>query len=482
MQVIEGLKPESVWNYFYQISQIPRGSKNEKAIGEYVMNIATKLNLEAKMDEVGNVLVSKSSHKNCINSPSVVLQSHLDMVCEKNKNTEHDFLKDPIKMKRTGDWMGADGTTLGADNGIGVALQLAIMEDKDLIHGPLEFLFTIDEETGLTGAKFLKKGWVASNIMINLDSEEEGIFYIGCAGGNDTEIKLTLEYEAPPEGYQAFVLRVEGLRGGHSGCNIGEERANALKLLTRVLWEVTEKHEVRLTHIEGGDKHNAIPREAEAVIHVPSSKVNDLKSIVNNYQTIFLSEFKGIESEISLTLTSDNSSKVIKKDIAHRLLSMLYVMPHGIVSMSHDIAGLVETSTNLAAIKLNNSEMTILTSQRSSVSSRLEDITNQVQSAGDLSGFSVARHEGYAGWQPNIDSPILKTAIASYEKLFGQKPKVTAIHAGLECGVIGSKFPQMDMISMGPSMEGVHSPVERIYIPSVDKFYTYLCELLQNIK
>lgn len=516
---IQGLKPERVWEYFYEISQIPHGSKNEKAIREYVISVANKLNLETKQDDVGNIVVLKPASKDvspvitlqsemmtsedaCPTSyPVIILQSHLDMVCEKNKDVVHDFLKDPLKLKRDGDWLSADGTTLGSDNGIGVAISLALMEAKNLVHGELEFLFTIDEETGLTGAKALKEGFINSNILINLDTEDDGVFYIGCAGGKDTGIIIDLEFEDVDSSYYPYLLKLQGLQGGHSGANIGEGRANALKLLTRVLWDAYYEKRLffRLKQIEGGDKHNAIPREAEAIVYIHSRHVNDFKQIITNFENIFSEEFKGIESNIKINLVEyrDTSSKVMTKDLQHTILNMLYTMPHGVISMSHDIPDLVETSTNLAAIKLNGNYMNILTSQRSSVATRLKDISNQIEAVVKLTTEAIKykdeqlgvqksrliagiKHgEGYPGWKPNLDSKVLKIAIETYEKMFGKKPEVKAIHAGLECGIISEKFPAMDMISMGPSMQGAHSPAERIYIPSVEKFWNYLLELLK---
>ena len=497
---IQGLKPESIWEYFYQITQIPHGSKNEKAIREYVRSVANKLNLESREDEAGNIVVLKPASKDCSDYPLVTVQSHLDMVCEKNKDVVHDFLKDPLKLKRDGDWLSAEGTTLGSDNGIGVAISLAIMEDKNLAHGPLEFLFTIDEETGLTGAKALKKGFINSNILINLDTEDEGVFYIGCAGGKDTEIIIDLEFEDADSSYSPYLIKLQGLKGGHSGSDIGLGRGNAVKLLTRVLWAAhyDRRHVFRLKQIEGGDKHNAIPREAEAVIYIYSRHINDFKQLIKELENTFTEEFKGVENNINITLTEykDTDAKVLIKDLQPAILNMLYAMPHGVISMSHDIADLVETSTNLAAIKLNGNYMNILTSQRSSVASRLKDTSNQIESIVRLtteaikfkedhqkSGLiaGIKHGDGYPGWKPNLDSKLLKTATAIYEKMFAKKPEIKAIHAGLECGIIGEEFPSMDMISMGPSMQGAHSPAERIYIPSVEKFWGYLLELLKSI-
>lgn len=478
---IEGLKPELVWKYFAEISKIPRGSKNETAIINYVLETAKKLGLEAKKDRIGNVAVTKPASSGKENVPTVVLQGHLDMVCEKNKDKIHDFSRDPIELIREGNIIRANGTTLGADNGIGVAISLAIMEDKSLVHGPLEFLFTVDEETGLTGAQNLQSDFLKGKILINLDSEEEGALYVGCSGGQDTIGTLSIEWENAPEDYSAFTISITGLRGGHSGLDINAGRANALKLLNRVLWNLNEKLDLRISKFEGGSKRNAIPREAEAVICIPKDKSAFVKSEIQNFQNLFAIEYAKVDSGVKLTITETSKSKVLKKNDSNKLLNLLYSLPHGVVAMSADIPNLVETSTNLAIINFNENNIVIATSQRSSVESCKKDIVYQVSSVFRLAGAKVENTDGYPGWKPNLNSKILSISKDIYKKLFGKEPEIKAIHAGLECGIIGEKFPGMDMISMGPTLEAVHSPDEKIYIDTVEKFWKYLLEILKNI-
>lgn len=478
---IEGLKPELVWKYFAEISKIPRGSKNETAIINYVMNVAKNLGLEAKKDKIGNIAVSKPASPGKENIPVVVLQGHLDMVCEKNKDKVHDFTKDPIELVREGNIIKANGTTLGADNGIGVAISLAIMEDKSLQHGPLEFLFTVDEETGLTGAQNLEPGFLKGKILINLDSEEEGALYVGCSGGQDTIGTLPVQFEEPPSNYANLVISVSGLRGGHSGLDINAGRANALKLLNRFLWNLNNTMDLRISKFEGGNKRNAIPREAEATVCVPKDKVDYLKSEAKNYESIFRSEYIKSDEGVKFSISETSISRVLKKQDSDKLLNLVYSLPHGVIAMSSDIPNLVETSTNLAIINFTENNIVISTSQRSSVASSKKDIVSQVSSVFRLSGAKVENTDGYPGWKPNLNSKILSVSILVYKNLFGREPEVKAIHAGLECGIIGERFPGMDMISMGPTLEAVHSPDEKIYIDSVEKFWKYLIEILKNI-
>lgn len=478
---IDGLKPELVWKYFAEISKIPRGSKNESAIIDYVLEIAKKLGLEAKKDKIGNVAVFKPASPGKENSPIVVLQGHLDMVCEKNKDKAHDFTKDPIELIREGNIIRANGTTLGADNGIGVAISLAIMEDKSLVHGPLEFLFTVDEETGLTGAQNLQGNFIKGKILINLDSEEEGALYVGCSGGQDTIGTLSTQWENPPENYNAFSISLTGLRGGHSGLDINAGRANALKLLNRILWNLNNLMDLRLAKFEGGSKRNAIPREAEAIICIPKEKSDFIKNEIQKFQNIFAIEYSKVDGNVKLSIKETQKSNVLVKDLSNKLLNLIYSLPHGVIAMSADIPNLVETSTNLAIISFNNNNIVIATSQRSSVTSSKTDIVSQVSSVFRLAGAKVENTDGYPGWKPNLNSKILSISKSVYKNLFGKEPDIKAIHAGLECGIIGEKFPGMDMISMGPTLEAVHSPDEKIYIDTVQKFWKYLIEILKNI-
>lgn len=481
---IAGLKPEPVWRYFAEISQIPRESKNEKAISNYVMDVAKRLGLEAKQDGALNVVVRKPASAGRESAPGVCLQGHLDMVCEKNKGVEHDFEKDPIRLVRQGNLLMADGTTLGADNGIAVATNLAIMEDRSLEHGPLEFLFTVDEETGLTGAGFLKPGFVESRTLLNLDSEEEGEIFVGCSGGRDTSGTWRVNFMRAPGGSVAMRLKVQGLVGGHSGLEIDKGRGNSIKTLARVLYEL---HGIgaRLAHIEGGNKRNAIPREAEALVFVPKDKVRKAQAIAKRLDEVIGAELASVDPDLSITLereTGDVERQVMKKDQQEGIIKALVALPHGVTKMSADIPGLVETSTNVAVLSTVKSKVMLETSQRSSVASEIEEIVQTVATILELSGAKVVQDSGYPGWKPNLDSSILKVAKSTYQQLYGKGPGVQAVHAGLECGIIGEKYPGMDMISFGPTLEAVHSPDEKMHIDTVEKFWDYLLAVLKNVK
>jgi dipeptidase D len=481
---IAGLKPEPVWRYFAEISRIPRESKNEKQISDYVMGVAKRLGLKAKQDGALNVVVKKPASAGRAGTPSVCLQGHLDMVCEKNKGVEHDFENDPIRLVRQGNILMADGTTLGADNGIAVATHLAIMEDRSLEHGPLEFLFTVDEETGLTGAGFLKPGFVESRTLLNLDSEEEGEIFVGCSGGRDTSGTWRMNFMRAPGGSVPMRLKVQGLVGGHSGLEIDKGRGNSIKTLARVLYELHEIG-VRLAHIEGGNKRNAIPREAEALVFVPKDKVRKAQAIAKMFDEMIGVELASVDPDLSITLerdTSDIERQVMKKDQQELIIKALVALPHGVTKMSADIPGLVETSTNVAVISTVKSKVMLETSQRSSVASEIEEIVQTVATVLELGGAKVVQDSGYPGWKPNLDSPILKIAKSTYQQLYGKQPGVQAVHAGLECGIIGEKYPGMDMISFGPTLEGVHSPDEKMHIDSVEKFWDYLLAVLKNVQ
>jgi len=483
-EAIAGLEPRLLWEHFYEISQIPRCSRNEEKVREYIIQVAERNGLEYKMDSVGNLVVKKPATPGLEGKPTVVMQGHLDMVCEKNKDTQHDFSKDPIKLKREGDWMTAEGTTLGSDNGIGVAAALAVMESKELKHGPLEFLFTIDEETGLTGATEIAPDMLEGRILLNMDSEEDGALYIGCAGGKDTEIFLNLDTEKVPAGFKAIQVKIGGLLGGHSGLNIHEGRGNAIKLLNRFLWKVLPQVGGRLASFEGGSKHNAIPREAEAVIFLPRDRVSELQKIAGEYDAIYKDELQFIDPKVSLSLNTDGfdaPSAMFTSELHNKFLNLLYTIPHGVIAMSHAIPGLVETSTNLAVVSMKENKLSILTSQRSSIGSALTDINDMVRACGFQANADVHSGGGYPAWKPNPDSPLLKKAKEIYQNLFGKEPEVKAIHAGLECGIIGDKFPGMDMISFGPTIEGAHSPDERVQISTVEKFWKFVEALLVNL-
>jgi dipeptidase D len=482
-EAIKGLQPARVWEYFAEIAKIPRCSKNEAKMTEYVVKTAKKLGLEAKSDEVGNVIVRKPASPGKEKARSVCLQGHLDMVCEKNKEKVHDFAKDPIEIIRKGNAVMANGTTLGADNGIAIAMSLAIMEDKSLVHGPLEFLFTTDEETGLNGANNLAPGFVTSRTLINVDSEEEGALYVGCAGGRDTTGVWKVDFEDVPGGMKAAEVKVTGLRGGHSGLEINKGRGNAIKIIARVLLCLADMG-AQLSSVEGGNKRNAIPRETEAKVFVPKKKWDEAAAAVAELAAAIKNEFKTTDPDIAIEfaqLEGGKKGKVIKKGTQRKILRTISGLPHGVMKMSPDIPGLVETSTNVAVIETGKKTILLATSQRSSIESEIEEICQTVTSILKLGGADVEGSSGYPGWKPNLDSTILKIAKSTYKSLHGKTPEVKAIHAGLECGIIGAKYPGMDMVSMGPTLEDVHSPGEKLYIDSVEKFWPFLLELLKKV-
>jgi dipeptidase D len=481
-KVLVNLKPGMLWKHFEEICNIPRPSRNEGQIAEYVVSFAKKNNLDTSRDDFGNVVIRKPASPGLENLQTVVLQGHLDMVAEKNNNVAHDFDKDPIQPYIDGDWVKAKGTTLGSDNGIGVAAALAVMESKEAKHGPLEALFTLDEETGLNGAQSLKAGFLKASILLNLDSEEMGTLYIGCAGGKNTYAKFNFKPESVPSGSASFEVKVTGLKGGHSGLDINEDRGNAIKLISRLLFNLENKFNVRLASITGGSKHNAIPRECFAVITVQGNLENDLAGYVKEYNDIVKKELAtnepGLKVEINKTGLPAN---VMDTSSQSKLISALYSVSHGVITMSPDIPGLVETSTNLAVVSSENSSVSVVTSQRSSVESEKDDIAARIYALFSLAGAEVSQGDGYPGWKPNINSPILGVLKQTYKKLYGGEPEVKAIHAGLECGIINEKYPDMDMISFGPTINGAHSPDEKVNIKTVDQFWNLLLETLENI-
>ena len=484
-KAIEGLKPERVWHYFAEIANVPRCSKHEERIREYILKTAKTLGLSARVDDVGNVVVRKPASGGRGKAPGIALQGHLDMVCEKNKDTVHDFSKDPIELVRKGEWMMANGTTLGADNGIAVAAILAVLEDQSLTHGPIEALFTIDEETGLTGAGGLASDMLESRMLMNLDSEEEYAVYVGCSGGRDTTGTWEAAFEPAPAKTTAGQLTVTGLKGGHSGLEIDKGRGNALKLLNRALLAL-EPFGARLASAQGGDKRNAIPREAEAVLWIPAANFDEAVDAVTAFEATARAELSTVEPGLAISLAHQKGARrgsVIRKAQQKKLMQTISALPHGVTKMSADIPGLVETSTNVASIRTDRAKKRIVlaTSQRSSVATEIEEICHTVQSVLSLGGATVSGSDGYPGWKPNLDSAILKVATAVHQELFGKEPAIKAIHAGLECGIIGEKMPGMDMVSFGPTLEGVHSPDERLHIASVERFYRYLVAILATV-
>jgi dipeptidase D len=480
--VLGQLKPQDVFNHFEEICKYPRPSKKEEKVAEYIISVGKRNNLETLKDKFGNILIRKPASPGMENLKTVCLQSHIDMVCEKNRDVEHDFDNDPIVPYVDGEWVKAKGTTLGADNGIGVATALAVLEDKNLVHGPLECLFTLDEETGLTGASSLKPGFLKSQILINLDSEEEGSLYIGCSGGKNTQARFKFSAEKIPGGSSAYEVKVAGLKGGHSGLEIHTGRGNAIKILTRLLWSFAKDYKIRLAKIEGGNKHNAIPREAFAVVTVSKSADKALKKFVNNFNQIVKAELATNEPDLKVSIAKHSMpSKVMDQKTQRKLLNALYASPHGVITMSPDIPGLVETSTNLATIVTEGKSVNIVTSQRSSVASEIVDIVNMASSVFELAGADITFGDGYPGWKPDVHSGILSVMKSTFYYMFNKEPEIKAIHAGLECGIIGEKFPGMDMISFGPTMFGVHSPDEKLKIDSVPLFYDLLKNVLKNI-
>jgi dipeptidase D len=480
--VIEGLKPEKLWEHFHKVSQIPRGSGNEEAVGEYVISVAKKNNLPYKKDNLGNIIVTQPASPGYENKPIVIIQGHTDMVCEKNNDTVHDFEKDPIKMVRDGVWMKADGTTLGADNAVGFCMGLAIMDDDSIEHPPMEHLFTVDEETGLTGAEGLSTDFVKGKIMLNIDSEEEGALYIGCAGGKHTILRRKIEWENVPAGMKAIKVKIGGLSGGHSGLNIDMGLGNSIKLISRFLVNIKNRISYKLAAIDAGNKHNAIPREADAVLIISKNDENTLNELTKEYDAIFKDELQFVDKGVFVTIENVNDVKKVFSDVLCKdILNVLYSIPHGVQAMSHAVEGLVETSTNMAIVETKEDIVEMLTSQRSSVASSITDIADKVKAVGELGGFEVEQGGGYPAWQPNPDSPVLKLAIQTYKEKAGKEPEVKAIHAGLECGLIGEKYPGMDMLSFGPTIEGAHSPDERVKIKDVEKIWNFLLDLLKKI-
>ncbi len=480
-KTISHLEPTHVWRIFEDMCQIPRPSKHEAKIIDYVKSFGEKLGLETTVDEVGNVLIRKPATAGMEDRQTVVLQGHLDMVPQKNNDTVHDFLTDPIQPYIDGDWVKAKGTTLGADNGIGAAAALAILEADDLSHGPLECLFTIDEETGMTGAFGLKPGWLRGDILINLDSEDEGELYIGCAGGIDTNVTFSYTPENVPADYVAYEVEVKGLRGGHSGLDINLGRGNANKLLNRLLWKANRDMELQLTSIKGGSLRNAIPREAKAVVVVPSAHAAAFEALAKSLDETIRKELATADPGFTLLIRKTSTPPaVLDKATCKQLFDAIYACPNGVVRMVAEMPEIVETSTNLAIIESTDKQVVISTLQRSSVDSAKDDLCQMMRATFELAGGNVVHEGAYPGWKPNIDSPILKTMKDVYLKDFGKVPDQKVIHAGLECGLLGGVYPNLDMISFGPTIRNPHSPDEMVHIKSVAKFYDFLAATLKN--
>lgn len=480
---INNLEPRLVWKYFNEICQVPRPSKKEGKIIAYLLEFAKKHNIEVNKDEAGNVLMTKPATKGYENLSTVILQGHVDMVCEKNSGTVHDFENDPIQTYVDGDWLKAKGTTLGADNGIGIAASLAILASENIEHGKLECLFTVDEETGLTGAYALGKDFLTGDILLNLDTEEDGQLYIGCAGGKGTNITFTYEEEYAPTEYFWFRIDVNGLNGGHSGSEINKGLGNANKILNRYLWTLSRRLKISIAEIDGGNLHNAIAREAYAIAGVPVGDKDIVTTLLKEFTVQIQDEYKVVDPNVKLELSFVEEPKtVIDETTVYNLLNAICACPHGVLAMSQDISGLVEASTNLASVKMK-AERTIVigTSQRSSTESLKVYAANMVNAVFTLAGAKVAHSAGYPAWKPNPNSEIVEIAKASYRKLYGSNPELKAIHAGLECGLFLEKYPHLDMVSFGPTITDAHSPAEQVNIPSVGRWWALLLEVLKNV-
>ena len=480
MEIYE-VEPKQVFKFFDEILKIPRPSKKEEKIVQYLIEFAKQRELEYKVDKVGNVVIKKPATHGMENRKPVVLQAHVDMVTEKDTNVDHDFEKDPIQAYVDGEWIKSKGTTLGADDGIGVATILAILDSNELEHPQIEGLFTVDEETGLTGAFALEEGFFEGKILINLDSEDWGEIFIGSAGGIDTEAEFSYKPQDTNKNV-AYKIIIDDLHGGHSGDEIDKGYANAIKLLDRFLVKLLYEMPYDLAHFHGGKLRNAIPRDAYAIIVFDSKHENILKEMHLKYLTIFKDEYGKVEPNLKFEIEKvDLPNKVIDDKVASNLIWSLYACPHGVYAWSKDIPGLVETSTNLATVRTEESRIIVGTSQRSSKDSAKDDIATMVKAAFLLAGAEVSHSGGYPGWTPNLNSEILNITVETFKRLFGKDPKVRAIHAGLECGLFLEKYPYLDMISIGPTIKGAHTPEEKLHIPSVQEFWQLLLDVLKQI-
>jgi dipeptidase D len=478
---IANLDPKILWKHFYSLTQIPRPSKHERAAVDFVEKFGNDLGLETIVDEVGNVIIRKPATPGMENRKGIILQGHLDMVPQKNSDKQHDFEKDPIEAYVDGEWVTANGTTLGADNGIGVAAAMAVLEDNSLVHGPVEALFTIDEETGMTGAFSLKSGILKGDILMNLDSEDEGELYVGCAGGMDANIKLAYKEESVPTGFNFVRLAFTGLKGGHSGMDISSGRGNSIKLLFRYLRYAEKQFNIRLASIDGGSLRNAIPREAFAVVGVPTDKLPQFEKAAQEYLDIFKAEFSNVEPDMAIAIEKvDTPKSVIDAKAQWGIIRSVFGCPNGVIRMSDAMPGLVETSTNLARVYSDNGTIYVQCLLRSSVDTAKEALGEKIASVFEMAGAEVSFAGSYPGWKPNMDSAILKTMSEVYKANWNKTPEIKAIHAGLECGILGGVYPNFDMISFGPTIRYPHSPDEKVKIDTVDKFWKFLVEVLKN--
>ena len=479
---ILNLQPDRLWHHFYNLTQIPRPSKKEERIREFIIGFGKDLGLETIVDEVGNVIIRKPATPGMENRKGVILQGHLDMVPQKNSDKVHDFENDPIDAYVDGEWVKARGTTLGADNGMGVAAAMAVLESRDIPHGPVEALFTTDEETGMTGAFGLKPGFLHGDILLNMDSEDEGELYIGCAGGTNANIAFRYQEVPSAAGVAAFRINVTGLKGGHSGLDIPLGRGNSNKVLNRFLWHAARKHGLRLASIEGGSLRNAIPRESFAVVTVPGDMKEGFLECLAEYEVTVKKELSAVEPDMKIVaIPADVPPFLMDEKTQNNFLSAVYVCPNGVIRMSNEMSGLVETSTNLAIIKSENGIIKIQCLLRSSVDSAKEDLEQMMQAGFELAGAEIKFDGQYPGWKPNPGSAILKAMQDIYKNKYGNIPEIKAIHAGLECGLLGGVYPHWDMISFGPTIRFPHSPDEKVNIATVQKFWDFLVETLKHI-
>jgi dipeptidase D len=479
-------KLDQIIDLFQQISAIPRCSGNERRISQWLGQRASDMGFENQRDSAGNLVIRVPGSPGYEKGPVVVLQGHMDMVCEKTADSTHNFQKDPILFVFKDGWLKADRTTLGADNGIALAMALALAEDKSVVHPPLELLFTVDEESGLTGANALEPGFVRGKILINIDSEEEGVFTVGCAGGKNTKITYPLFFVEIPKTYTTCSINVHGLRGGHSGVDIHTHRANANKLLARILNKLNCQRPIRLISANGGTAHNAIPRNAGAVFACDGADVDCLQDIATEFKKSIAQEYAGVETALAVSFATTGSrtagTMAIAAEDTQKIIHLLGALPNGIHDMAMGFKGLVETSNNLARIRTTPDAIEVLSSQRSLIMSRLEEITCRIESIAALAGVAAKSGKGYPAWLPDMASPLLSRCQETYQRVFGQKPRVASIHAGLECGIIGDRFENMDMISIGPTIKNPHSPEERLHLPSVEKVWTFLVALLKGCR
>jgi dipeptidase D len=478
---LKDLEPKQVWKHFEALAGIPRPSTKEAAARDYVLSVSSKAGLEAVHDKVGNTVVRKPAHAGRENAPMALLQGHLDMVCEKNEGTAHNFDRDPIQLKREGDWLKADGTTLGADNGIGVAAALAVMESTDIAHGPLEFVFTIDEETGLTGAAEFPGGMLQSKYFLNLDNEEKGTICIGCSGGLKTIARRKISFK-PASGDTAWRIKVSGLKGGHSGVDIHQGRGNAVRIMGSVLQRLLAGLPVELAELTGGSAQNAIPREASAVVVLDAAREKDLRALVAKTEAAYKSDLGGFDSNLQITVDKVvRPEKVLDAKDARATADLLASLHHGVLAMSPDVPGLVQNSTNLATVAIKGDVVEVITSQRSAIETSKQAAADMVATACRLAGFETEQSGSYPGWKPEPTSELVRKLQSVHEQVFGEPAKLIAMHAGLECGVIGEKYPGMQMASFGPTIVDPHSPHERVEISSVDGFWRYLKAVLEKI-